>query len=65
MFDDGSAGWRNLDDPAVGLDATGVREDTIRMVRLPRGQEDCDAAATRSTWFGVIPTFSAEHYTIR
>jgi hypothetical protein len=65
VFNDGSAGWRNLDDPAVGPDVAGVREDTIRMVRLPRGQEDCDAAATRSTWFGVIPTFSAEHYTIR
>ena len=64
MFEDGSAGWRNLDDPAVGPDATGVREDAIRMVRLPRGQKDCDAAATRSTWFGVIPTFSAEHYTV-
>lgn len=65
VFEDGSAGWRNLDDPAVGPDATGVREDTIRMVRLPRGRKDCDAAATRSTWFGVIPTFSAEHYTVR
>ena len=27
VFSDGSAGWRNLDDPAVGPDATGVRED--------------------------------------
>jgi hypothetical protein len=64
VFEDGSAGWRNLDDPAVGPEAPGVREDAIRMVRLPRGQKDCDAAATRSTWFGVIPTFSAEHYTV-
>jgi hypothetical protein len=63
VFDDGSAGWRNLNDPAVGPGVPGVREDTIRMVRLPRSQADCDAAATRSTWFGVIPTFSAEHYT--
>ncbi len=36
VFEDGSAGWRNLDDPAVGPDATGVREDAIRMWRLPR-----------------------------
>jgi hypothetical protein len=65
VFDDGPAGWRNLDDPAAGPGARGVREDTIPMVRLPRGQGDCDAAATRSTWFGVIPTLSAEHYTVR
>ena len=64
VFNDGSAGWRNLDDPAVGPGVRGVREDTSQMVRLPRRQEDCDAAATRSTWFGVIPTFSAEHWTV-
>jgi hypothetical protein len=65
VFGDGSADWRNLDDPAVGPGVSGVREETIRMVRLPRAQGDCDAAATRSTWFGVIPTFSAEHHTVR
>src|SRR6185437_1576199 len=45
------------------LDAAGPQqqEQRLPMWRLPRRPEDCDAAATRSTWFGIVPTYSGEH----
>ena len=36
-------------------------EQEIPMWRLPPRAEDCSAARTRSLWFGMIPTFSADH----
>jgi hypothetical protein len=36
-------------------------EQRAPMWRLPR--EECDKDWTRSLWFGVIPTYSAEHWT--
>lgn len=36
-------------------------EQRVPMWRLPR--EECDEHRTRSLWFGVIPTYSAEHWT--
>jgi len=33
------------------------------MWRLPPRPEDCAAAQTRSLWFGLVPTYSAEHWT--
>jgi hypothetical protein len=51
------AAWKRLDEVAVG-DA----EQEFPMWRLPRRPDDCDAAATRSTWFGIIPTHSGEHF---
>ena len=33
------------------------------MWRLPPAEvDDCEAAHTRSLWFGVIPTFSPDHW---
>lgn len=52
-----AAGWERLDQ-ASGDDV----EQEFPMWRLPRRSDDCDAAATRSMWFGVIPTFSGEHF---
>lgn len=54
----GPAGWKDLGNR--GPDET---EETFPMWRLPQRDEDCEAARTRSTWFGVIPTYSAEHAT--
>lgn|GEM_PF-4184674 len=50
------AEWRRVEGTDPPAD-----EQTFPMWRLPRRPEDCDAAATRSTWFGIIPTYSAEH----
>ncbi|HJQ02650.1 MAG TPA: hypothetical protein VJ851_13705 [Jatrophihabitans sp.] len=50
------AEWRRLEDTDLPAD-----EQPFPMWRLPRRPDDCDAAATRSTWFGVIPTYSSEH----
>ncbi len=52
----GGAEWKRLD----AADPTEV-EQRLPMWRLPRRPEDCDAAATRSTWFGIVPTYSGEH----
>ncbi len=38
-------------------------EQTFPMWRLP-ARDDCAAARTRSTWFGLIPTYSGEHYQV-
>jgi hypothetical protein len=35
-------------------------EARIRMWRLP--PEECDADGTRSLWFGLVPTYSSEHW---
>ena len=48
--------WLELDDAD-----SQQQEQRLPMWRLPRRPEDCDAAATRSTWFGIIPTYSGEH----
>ncbi len=36
-------------------------EETFPMWRLPKRENDCAAAASRSVWIGVVPTFSADH----
>ena len=51
------AGWKRLDEASAG-----DVEQEFPMWRLPRRHDDCDAAATRSTWFGIIPTHSGEHF---
>jgi len=57
---DGSEGrWRPVEAPDPDL-----TEQTFRMWRLPARDGDCGAARTRSTWFGLIPTYSAEHFTM-
>jgi hypothetical protein len=53
--------WRVSDaPPAEGRPAD--REEELPMWRLPGRQEDCDAARTRSLWFGLVPTYSADHW---
>jgi hypothetical protein len=37
-----------------------VGEQELPMWRLPPRAEDCDAARTRSLWFGVVPTYSSD-----
>jgi hypothetical protein len=55
---DGTADWRPVDDVDPEL-----VEQTLPMWRLPARDEDCAAARTRSTWFGLVPTYSGEHAT--
>lgn len=60
----GAAGgqWRTVDTPpAAGRPPDSEQE--FPMWRLPPCDDDCDAARTRSLWFGVIPTLSADHWT--
>ena len=54
--EDEPAEWRRVE----GTDLP-AHEQPFPMWRLPRRDEDCDAAATRSTWFGIVPTYSDEH----
>jgi hypothetical protein len=37
-------------------------EETHPMWRLPDEAAGCDAAKSRSLWFGVVPTYSGEHW---
>ena len=37
-------------------------EETFRMWRLPDRPDACAAANTRSLWFGLVPTYSADHW---
>ena len=53
---DGTAGWRPVDDVDADL-----QEETFPMWRLPPRADDCAAARTRSTWFGLVPTYSSDH----
>ncbi len=53
---DGSRGWKPMDE------ATDEEvEQSFTMWRLPAREGECAAASTRSTWFGLVPTYSAEH----
>jgi hypothetical protein len=53
---DGSRGWSAENAPPD--DAV---EESFPMWRLPPRDDECDRARTRSTWFGLVPTYSAEH----
>lgn len=60
----GSAGgqWRKVGtSPATGRPPD--EEERLPMWRLPPRAEDCDAARTRSLWFGLVPTYAADHWT--
>jgi hypothetical protein len=59
----GTAGgrWQTVDD-LDGEVHLADGEETFPMWRLPPRDEDCEAAKTRSLWFGLIPTYSAEHW---
>lgn len=51
-------GWRTVG----GILAPKEKEEDFRMWRLPPSADDCEAARSRSLWFGVIPTFSPDHW---
>jgi hypothetical protein len=58
----GAAGgqWRAVDtEPEPGRPPDS--EQDYPMWRLPPRDEDCAAARTRSLWFGLVPTYSADH----
>lgn len=59
----GAAGgqWRAVDTPPAAGRPDDAEEE-LPMWRIPPGPADCEAARTRSLWFGVIPTYSAEHW---
>jgi hypothetical protein len=62
----GRGSWRELDDKDNKADHNqlvhgGDPEQTMSMWRIPARASDCATAATRSLWFGVVPTFSSEH----
>ena len=64
-------GWFMLADRTQGrwhqvqLSDPELVEETYPMWRLPPRDGECVAAQTRSTWFGVIPTYSGEHDAVR
>jgi hypothetical protein len=47
---------------APGDQAASEEEQIYPMWRLPDGVAACDAARTRSLWFGLVPTYSSEHW---
>ncbi len=61
----GHGRWRTVEDPNDPL-LDGEHEETIPMWRLPvreiDADLDCEGPETRSLWFGVVPTFSDEHW---
>jgi len=61
----GAAGgqWRALGVPPAPDRPQDDREEELPMWRLPPRADDCDAARTRSLWFGLVPTYSADHWT--
>jgi hypothetical protein len=58
----GSGGvWRDLDaDPPPGEALR--HEEEILMWRLPPAASGCEEATNRSLWFGVVPTYAADHW---
>lgn len=61
MVNDTGGVWRALDaEPPEG--EAPRREEELLMWRLPATDADCEAAASRSLWFGVVPTYAAEHW---
>jgi hypothetical protein len=53
--------WRPVGQPPTGGRPPDTEEE-FPMWRLPARPEDCDAARTRSLWFGLVPTYSADHW---
>jgi hypothetical protein len=53
----GNGRWAALADQKAG-----EAEQAFAMWRLPDRPEACAAANTRSLWFGLVPTYSADHW---
>jgi hypothetical protein len=47
---------------ALSAQSDTVKEQLYPMYRLPDKVAACDNARTRSLWFGLVPTYSAEHW---
>jgi hypothetical protein len=54
----GHGTWREVDPDEQPALLAGEQE--FPMWRLPPRAEDCQAARTRSLWFGVVPTYSSD-----
>ena len=54
---DGTGRW-----DALTAESDTVQEQVYPMYRLPDRVAACNNARTRSLWFGVVPTYSAEHW---
>ncbi|MDR7081027.1 hypothetical protein J2X01_000296 [Arthrobacter ginsengisoli] len=58
------AGTRWADDEDAARDPRpDETEQEFPMWRIPPREGDCAAVASRSLWFGVVPTFSSDHWT--
>lgn len=61
----GRGRWQTVD-PMTPIDEDVEKEEKIPMWRLPVREIDnevkCEGLETRSLWFGVVPTFSDEHW---
>lgn len=53
----GNGRWALLSDQKKG-----ETEQAFPMWRLPDRTDTCDAANTRSLWFGLVPTYSGDHW---
>jgi hypothetical protein len=56
----GVGGWAPVPAAEVSAVVSEAQEQELTMWRVPASAGGCPAAATRSLWFGVVPTYSAE-----
>lgn len=54
--------WGPVPPDGVGKSEDGLEEETFPMWRLPARDDDCARARTRSLWFGLVPTYSSDHW---
>jgi hypothetical protein len=55
--------WRLVGSPPAPGRPPKDAEEHLPMWRLPPRTDVCDAANTRSLWFGLVPTYAADHWT--
>lgn len=58
FVENGRGSWRPLPEEWEDLEETG--EEEYRMWALPTSAAGCEAARSRSLWFGVVPTYSGD-----
>jgi hypothetical protein len=52
-------GWASVEAARI----PSADEERIPMWQLPPRADACEAAGTRSLWFGLVPTYSSDHWT--